>query len=201
MPVTKLDLSTKFSFLKPLVAGRNNIIDEYDTVNTIVDGKILSHFYLSNWDLMTLHYAEVGMTETCSNFPTITKFIDRLPEHIKLSFLAVSVIRNGDTAFHQEYWTQVKGYHRIHIPILNIDNASIDVIEDDGETHNYTYELGNAYQFENPYNLHKPSNYNDDVRLMLMLDFVDKNENPNLSEKELYSKYMNAHNEFTAPPI
>ena len=199
MPVTKLNLlSDKFSFLKPLVDERETIVEEY---NMVVNRNSLNHFFISNWELLTLHYAEVGKTDACSYFSTITKFIETLPENIELSFLALSIINQGDTAFHQEYWTNVKGYYRIHIPLLNIDGASIDVIEDDGETHNYTYELGNAYQFKNPYNMHKPSNFNSGERLMLMFDLVDKNENPNLSEEELYSKYVIAHQEFTTPPM
>jgi|LWDU01.1.fsa_nt_gi hypothetical protein len=194
MPVSKL----KLSFIQPLVDGREDIVDEF---NSVVGGDYLNHFFISNWNLLTLHYAEVGKTDNCQYFPTVGKFVDNLPDNIEISFLGVSVIKHGDTAFHQEYWTKVKGYYRIHIPLLNIDGASIDVIEDDGETHNYTYELGNAYQFENPYNMHKPSNYNKDTRLMLMLDFVDTNENPNISVEELYSKYTSAHQEFTTPPI
>ena len=197
MPFNKLDMSGKFSFLKLLVDNRTTIVDEYYRHG---DREVLRHFAINNWDLMTLHYAEVGITNEGEYFPTIIKFINNLPDNIKVSFLGISIIRKGTTAFHTEHWTKVNGYYRIHVPLLNIDGASIDVIESDGVTCNYTYELGNVYHYENPYDAHKPSNSHQDDRLMILLDFVDTNENPDLSVEELYSKYASAHQEILGLP-
>ena len=197
MPVTKLDLSSeKFSFLKPLVDGREMIVEEY---NNMVNWHNINNVYCPNWNLMCLQHASEGKTENIKNFPTISNFIDNTPNNILLSFIAISEIDYGDTGFHDEQWTKETGYIRIHIPLINIDGASIIVIEDNGEHITYTYELDNAYQFENPFNGHKPSNFNKDGerRLMLMVDLVDKNINPDINELNLFDKYLIAHQEFT----
>ena len=186
MPVSEVDLTNKkFSFLKPLVDGRNQIVNNYSSV---IDNEHISNFHFDHWKLMLLYTAENGNQKDTPNFPIIEKFINELPENIALSTVTISNLKFGDTAFHNEKWTKEDGFCRIQIPLHNFEGSSIFVVEDDGQIIEYFYELDNAYEFENPYNMHKPIHNGKDKssRLMMLLDFVDTNENPNLSEESLF---------------
>ena len=196
MPVNKLDSS----FITSLVESRERIVEEYEQV--FKTPEYLEHFYLTNWKLLPLYSAEFGTTEEVEFFPSIKKFIEEFPEGLTLCEMAFSVIGYGDTEFHDEQWTRLKGFHRIHIPIKDVDQCSLFIKEDDGITHKYDYEVGNAYEFKNAYNSHKPCNMNENgnTRIFVMFDYIDTNENPDVPDELLFSKASRAKQEFTTPP-
>ena len=190
MPVNKLNLDLpKYSYLKPLVDNRLKIVEEYNEMKT--NPEYTNHFFVQNWNLLCLQNIREGVTDNIKNFPVISEFIDNLPDNKKMITLVVSVMKYGDTVWHAEEWTRERGFYRIHIPLNNVEGASIAVEEEGGEVINYTYELGNAYQFANPYDMHKPSNYNEsgNTRLLVMIDLIDSDENPEVDDELLQSKY------------
>ena len=195
MPVIEVDVSdNKFGFLKTLVECREEIVNEY---NQCIDIDYTTNLFATNWDFVNLFHAKVGATDNLNQFPSISKFIKKVPKNIQISFIALSKIEYGDTGFHDEQWTKQKGYYRIHFPLDNIQGSSIFVVEDNGTTVEYRYELGKVYIFTNPYNSHKPNNFNENggSRLMLLVDLVDKDENQDLDETELFDSYLAAHRE------
>lgn len=199
MPLIKLDPNTpKYKYLKPLVGNRLDIVKDYNNMKS--DPEIVKHFCITNWNLLNLYNVRDGIPESISNFPTIEKFINTLPENIELIMICISVMDYGDTVFHAEEWTNEKGYYRIHVPLNVVDGASIIVKEPDGNDVTYTYELDNVYQFENPYDFHKPSNFHKsgETRLLFMMDLIDRNENPDITKEQIAEKYPIEF--FTTPP-
>ncbi len=201
MPIIKLDLADeRFSFLKPLVDRRKIIVDEYNklvgintfpgTVNEIQDVEYNHHYSKKNWKLLSLRNLREGINPLVSQFPTISNFFNKLPKNIELILFDISIMGYGDTIWHKEEWTKQNGFKRIHIPLNIVDGVSIDVSEIDGFV-NWVYEFDNAYQFTNPYNMHKPSNFNKKriTRILLMIDYIDRNETPDITEDEINELY------------
>ena len=199
MPLVKLDLSSEeFSFLKPLVDSREKIVEEHRDMK---ESDRDHHFALANWSVVLLQCGS-DKFDAMSRFPTISKFSDNLPKKYLLAQMMISEIGYGSTAFHEEKWTELEGFHRIHIPLANFCGCSLDIVEDNDEVVNYTYGMGDVYNFENAYNMHMPSNFNDngELRLMILLDIVDTDVNPDVDADELLKRYRIGEKEFTLPP-
>jgi len=199
MPVIEINTQeTKFEYLQYLLDHREQLISEMQSMP--LDREHITHYSVPNWSLSFLYVATIGRTKNIKYFPTVSKFIDTLPDNLRFCFIQISSICHGDTRFHKEKWTKEKGYYRFHVPLDNVEGASIIVDEPNEGKVTYTYELGKVYRFENAYNSHKPSNFNSKgtTRSIIMMDIVDINENPKLNDKKLFDKYVGAHGEFTA---
>ena len=201
MPVNKLDLSKESnSWLNALVCDSQNIINEYETL--IKDTEYVEHFYLDNWKLLPIYSFELGLHKEIKYFPHIKKFIENIPKELTLMAITFSIIGYGDTAFHAEKWTNFDGFHRIHFPLRDVGDSSLFVKEDDGDVHEYGYDVGNLYEFENPYNTHKPRNNNKSRknRIFIMFDYINTIENPNVDFELVVAKNKRAIDEFIIPP-
>jgi len=174
MPVSKLNLEDeRYSFLKPLFDTKKEYINFYNT-NLSSKGE-------SNWTMLPLYAAHFKYTPEGNQFNNFKTYINSLPEHITPMLFTFSSIK-GKTNFHEESWTKREGFHRIHIPLRNVENCSLFIKEDDGEKE-YNYTTDHIYEFENPYNFHMPVSNDNSDRLFILFDYYNLKENPNITEK------------------
>jgi len=113
MPVNKLNLEDeRYSFLKPIFNDKKYYIDFFD--------RKLSSKGKHNWSQIPLYAAHVKYVGEGKKFNRFREYINSLPEHIIPVVFNYSLIK-GKTAFHEEHWTSTKGFHRIHIPLKNVE--------------------------------------------------------------------------------
>ena len=198
MPITKIDVTTdKYSYLNFLIDNKDLLSAEVDNMPT--NREHIVNPFIPKWSLSFMYNVNIGKTKNIRFFPVMEKFIDGLPNNIKMCFAMVSSIGSGDTDFHRESWTKEVGYYRFHLPLSDMTGASIIIDEPNVGCVKYGYEVGNIYRFENAYDSHKPSNFNPNgkTRSIIMMDVIDTNENPYIKSEDITQKYIKAHYEFT----
>jgi len=189
MPVNKLNLEDeRYSFLNLFQQNKDKFIEEYD--------KSLADKAISEWSMIVLH-AGVDYTPNGKKFDVLKECFEKMPKHIQPLSLMFSVIK-GKTAFHQEPWTEKTGFHRIHIPLRNVDKCSLFIREQDNQTIEYKYDTKNIYEFVNPYNEHMPITTGDGDRLFILFDYYNKQENPAVSGKDIEEYLYLAETQFMA---
>lgn len=187
MPVNKLNLEDEnYSFLKPIFNDKKDYINFFD--------KRLSSKSQSNWTMLPLYAAHIKYTPEGNLFNNFKQYINSLPEHIIPMLFTYSLIK-GKTGFHEEHWTKRKGFHRIHIPLRNVENCSLFIKEDDGEKE-YNYTTDHIYEFENPYNFHMPVSNDNSNRLFVLFDYYNLKENSEITQKTIFEDLSYARKDF-----
>ena len=95
--------------------------------------------------------------------------------------------------FHNEHYNKEKGFKRYHIPLKTTDKAKMKIIEDDGEIYEYTWELRNVYEFENPENMHCVEHHGDsseDSRIVYIINLI---ENDDISKEEMSKLFVDTY--------